>query len=512
MNRKRLQLFYTGWDNRTEKLLPSQNFTTFQYNSSEPITWSASNDPIASLAELKSKKLVEPAVAAALVKELMEQVASNNYDDAPLRSAIAVLDHHYIVKHLKDSVVPIQRCDGCHLTSFSCNLTRAYGGLQYVCKQCRKFYVDCSACRSLILKDDTSLHFHVGALVDLIPLDKLKGWKDKIDPTPVFGPHDRPNSRLFGIELEVERSTDRPVPPDLVVKALRSFQNGFVMAKRDGSLSAAPGQSKKGTNGFEIVSLPATLRYHLQYAGWQQLLAMLEPFTMNKPVTAGLHVHVNSASTTPLTIGKVGQFINHASNLKFMMSVADRDFTQPSPNHPKGGSYCPVDNATSTSAESIRQKVAQVSAMRLHDPKCPRHPHFRGTRGYYYNHKVKNFSYDPVGAAIISSIDGALHFLPPCSCDPGMYVFPDHYAGFNLLTKQPTFEFRMFQASNNPTHFAACVEFCDAIVNYCDQAALTELHHTHFLSWYQRGMRRIYPALTSWLIETGYLQRRERRE
>jgi hypothetical protein len=87
---------------------------------------------------------------------------------------------------------------------------------------------------------------------------------------------------FLGVELEVDDGGEDHYYAKLI---LQEGYPGFLYAKRDGSLR----------NGFEIVSHPATLSFHLIQAGWDKVLKKANDlgYTSHDNKRCGLHVHIN---------------------------------------------------------------------------------------------------------------------------------------------------------------------------------------------------------------------------
>lgn len=120
----------------------------------------------------------------------------------------------------------------------------------------------------------------------------------------------------FGVELEVERKSD--CPADAPQRTAEEMGD-FAILKSDGSLS----------NGFEIVSAPATLAYHLTADNGNSPWAKFTTGTARhyesyKTDTCGIHVHISRAAITPLTASKMMVFLNTPYNEEFLTKIAGR--------------------------------------------------------------------------------------------------------------------------------------------------------------------------------------------
>lgn len=131
----------------------------------------------------------------------------------------------------------------------------------------------------------------------------------------------------LGVELEVEsKDQDRAkVCREILIqcngKLTGDKVNNFVMLKTDGSLD--------GRKGIEIVTAPATLKYHKQ--AWKKFFDkdaggacdLVHSFD-NTNNRCGMHVHISRNAFTALSFGKFLQFINDEANLGFITKIAGR--------------------------------------------------------------------------------------------------------------------------------------------------------------------------------------------
>lgn len=103
-------------------------------------------------------------------------------------------------------------------------------------------------------------------------------------PTPIFYGDDK---RFFGVELEVDDAGEDDESAESVMNIANSSKE-HIYCKHDGSLD----------NGFEIVTHPMTLNYHLNDMPWERVLSDLRcmGYLSHKANTCGLHVHVNRSS------------------------------------------------------------------------------------------------------------------------------------------------------------------------------------------------------------------------
>jgi len=134
--------------------------------------------------------------------------------------------------------------------------------------------------------------------------------KDRVEINPLY----------MGVELEVERRRD--CPDDIGYEVYSCFtkdnDNQFAMLKADGSLS----------NGFEIVTAPATLNAHRE--SWDKFLTSdaIKHLKSWNTDTTGMHIHIARNHLTQLDIGKLLVFINDTNNEDFVNHIAGRNSSQ----------------------------------------------------------------------------------------------------------------------------------------------------------------------------------------
>lgn len=188
-----------------------------------------------------------------------------------------------------------------------------------VCASCAESYTCCNSCDRTIHTDD-----HWDGMCNRCHRDREREEEEEErDRERVI--HDygyRPRAKFqgdakadgglfFGVELEVE--VDDRHDRHEKAKKVQNKLGDFVYLKHDGSLDS----------GFEIVSHPATLDYHLtawdEFFGWDR--AGLKSASTT---TCGLHVHVSRKALTSLQIAKIVCFCAAEQNAEFMKRVAMR--------------------------------------------------------------------------------------------------------------------------------------------------------------------------------------------
>lgn len=446
-----------------------------------------------------------------MINELLDEIHSGILDNEKLRRSIetygrsCVTDYIYRSTGIKTGI--FVNCSDCMLPSFSKTLNSCYGGMTYTCPACTKMYTYCEQCASMILQDDNDMHFHIGELGNRRKELTLATYREDImrsGGAKLISHKDTPpllsRQRYLGIELEVEKARDKLIPPDLILKVLDCLGKN-AMVKRDGSLSRARNNPQNGSNGFEIVSLPCTLQYHLNSMGWQRLFEVINKWIDPKPQRAGLHVHVSSDSVSKIAVGRIIKFINHPDNLEFLKIIANRDFTLPNPDN--GRIYSRVFPDT-------KQKVKELINKKKHAPDCRAAPGARVLATYYLR-EDSSVAYDVPGRPIIKGISPVNNQKITCRCPDGNYGYKGHYAAFNLRTNRPTIEFRIFQASSNLEHFFASLEFCDAICEFAEANSMDNMDHRAFVEWF-KGNRHHWKFLARWLVVNGFIDPLKKKE
>jgi len=379
--------------------------------------------------------------------------------------------------------IPVVYCDSCGGICFAIKTKTAYNGAQWVCEdKCLSKYTPCEECHTLILIEDVNnpthvhdgtqapgrLHFPFELGVAVYNADVMSDGayffktmeEQKLfvrrkltakDPEKVF--------RYLGVELEVERGAG--CPPDLLSRTRKVFDK-FAMMKHDGSLS------RHGKGGWEIVAKPATLAFH-KSGIWTPFFQHLGSFFQESPQTTGLHVHIGTATLSPLTVDKIILFINAEENREFVYAMANRNLLKINPN---GRLYA-----------NIRQwGKADMLRLKQHGAHCPWNPNNKGISNYF---KMVNgmIQVDPFGNPIIAALSadpGSVR--ASCKCAAGHYNI-EHYEAVNLRTHRPTVELRIFRGVINEQFLYACLEFADSLADFCSITPLDQLHYKNFIGF-----------------------------
>lgn len=193
---------------------------------------------------------------------------------------------------------------------------------RYVCGNCISYYYRCDECGDYfgdeyIHSDDNDthicdscfehFHYHRCDNCNCIISEDYQNWDNDDNcycddcyyvsarsihdygykPSPEFFNvyNEEPTEEYLGVELEC----DQGVYPDDTAEEVTDIMdfNGWnhLYCKHDGSLD----------NGFEMVSFPCTLRYHMEVMPWSDVMkkCISKGFRSHDTTTCGLHVHVS---------------------------------------------------------------------------------------------------------------------------------------------------------------------------------------------------------------------------
>lgn len=152
----------------------------------------------------------------------------------------------------------------------------------YLCQECfDDYYRRCESCNRIIHDDCTcwqnNLPYCESCFDDLE--DEIEEYSYK--PEPIF----YGDSYLyFGVELEVDDG-GKDGENARTLKDVANVHDEHIYIKSDGSID----------DGFEIVSHPMTLAYHMNTMDWESVLheAVEMGYKSHDTSTCGLHIHVN---------------------------------------------------------------------------------------------------------------------------------------------------------------------------------------------------------------------------
>ena len=228
-------------------------------------------------------------------------------------------------------------------------------------------------------------------------------------------------------------------------------------------------------NGFEIVSVPGTHKWHVEEA-WKGFFkedytdeeqVKLAPsswlcgwpnngrptkdplythvFGPNRPI-CGIHVHVSRDALSPLQLGKILFFVGNPYNKGFIEKIAGRN----------------------------SQKYANILTKKLKD-----------------------------GNVLIKMKKNDAGNRPTIGAAPHGDT---KYQAINTNTGKPTIEFRIFRSNVTKYGFFKVLDFVHALVTWCanNSSNTNDLTVEKFVQWVDTN-RGVYKYLTSWLVKNKYL-------
>lgn len=154
---------------------------------------------------------------------------------------------------------------------------------RFLCQNCYDdHYHRCESCDHIISQDDTCWHNNLPYCCncyDDLNDDEIDDYSYK--PEPLFRGDGK---RYFGVELELDCG-GKDGNNAYQLKNIANAQLENIYIKSDGSLE----------DGFEIVSHPMTLHYHMNEMNWEAVMkeAISMGYKSHNTSTCGLHIHVN---------------------------------------------------------------------------------------------------------------------------------------------------------------------------------------------------------------------------
>lgn len=173
-----------------------------------------------------------------------------------------------------------------------------------ICEDCyERNYARCCCCDNIFSFDDLIYDEESGEDYCQECYEKEKryihdyGYK----PDPIF--HGNGN-RYFGVELEIANGGEDNDNALKILESVDSESENKIYIKHDGSLHG---------KGFEIVSHPMTLNYHMNKMDWENLMSVADKldYTSQDNEECGLHVHVSRDSfSSDYVIGNCIVFVD----------------------------------------------------------------------------------------------------------------------------------------------------------------------------------------------------------
>lgn len=192
-----------------------------------------------------------------------------------------------------------------------------------LCSDCRNNYYLCDRCNTFVLRDDAlysdGFTYCTSCYDIALRENAIRDYYYKPEPQ-FYGATNSNGKRFFGVELEVDECEEDSYNAYDVLKVANANAD-HIYIKHDGSLN----------DGFEVVSHPMTLDYHMSEMPWKDTMGKLINlgYYSHQTDTCGLHVHVNRSSLGGTesqqdeTIAKILYFIEQHWNevVKFTRRV-----------------------------------------------------------------------------------------------------------------------------------------------------------------------------------------------
>lgn len=259
--------------------------------------------------------------------------------------------------------------------------------------------------------------------------------------------------RYFGLEVEMEfPGQDRS---DTCEWALDNIPDLYRLCifKEDGSIN----------HGAELVTVPQTLGYWREdnplkdlcnNSHWRRIAKS------HNTTTCGLHIHVSRNTVPEPTIAKLIVLMNDDSMRDLVTLIARR---------------------APTSAYCVAQKKKWLS----------------DTNYDWQRAKDKRKWIDESGCW--EPLDLTRYVRPTKSICKKQYGQHGRYTPVNLTDN--TLEFRIFRGTLKWETILASIEFCDAVIGYCQQYGASAMNATRFREWLNKSItRKTYPALREYLV------------
>lgn len=185
-------------------------------------------------------------------------------------------------------------CDSCLEKYFLCDICGEYltedeiwatDDERSICYNCNTDYCICEDCGTILHYNDARYssydeNYYCEDCYEEHNASYIEEYSYK--PDPVFLGYTEDNLYL-GVELEVDKG-------DNLYHTTKELAESFedIYLKHDGSL---------GRCGFEIVSHPGTLEYHMRELGWDKIMNICKEneYKSHDTSTCGLHIHLSRA-------------------------------------------------------------------------------------------------------------------------------------------------------------------------------------------------------------------------
>lgn len=315
---------------------------------------------------------------------------------------------------------------------------------------------------------------------------------------------------IMGVELEVEIEGD-PNPEASFVSKNPIFTSGNKALATNythtvhGNLVKAIEEScgdeiivaydSTLNDGFELIGMPRSIAANK--TAWAKLLnnPKIKPYLRGEEVaegnnargafrSAGMHVHLSGDPITPLLLGKMMFFLNATDNKALVTRVAGRT----------ANIFCGTDGTV-----TVKDALALY-----HAPGCPKAKTSgrkikEGGNGYP-DVQIEEPTYDRYGVLVgvpRLCCAGAIRRANKRFGRGAFYPTPGRNTG--------DCEIRIFKSAVNLDRFMVNLEFCQALVDFCQETTLPNLDAKKFTVWMSTLVCRLkYRNLFKYLRADGF--------
>ena len=249
-------------------------------------------------------------------------------------------------------------------------------GNHYICSSCYDdHYTSCEDCGRVIHRDDA-------CYVDDSDYPYCSTCYHKLQDTPIkpYGYKPSPifygDGNLFmGVELEIDGAGEEDCNADEIL-SIGNKDADHIYCKHDGSLD----------EGFEIVSHPMTLDYHLHKMNWKEVMsrAVDMNYASHNTDSCGLHIHCGRSSfgetieEQEAAIGRVVYFVE-----KHWDELVNFSRRTPSNLNRWAARYATLSNSAEITYKSAKEKfMGRYVAVNLTNYNTIEFRMFRGTLRY----------------------------------------------------------------------------------------------------------------------------------
>lgn len=156
-----------------------------------------------------------------------------------------------------------------------------YNNDMAICNNCSRYYFQCEDCYRIEYIDyaytGSDGSYYCERCIDYHRV-RIMDYDDDPDEFVFYGN----GNYFYGVELEIDHGTNRSIAAEKIYNA----GNNHIYLKHDGSLTS---------DGFEIITHPATLEYHMKAFPWTDIINVAKKYDYKShdTETCGLHVHVS---------------------------------------------------------------------------------------------------------------------------------------------------------------------------------------------------------------------------